>query len=185
MTLSEKILASLAIALAFSLVGYSSFKHIKKLGYDEAVSIYEKQKEEDKKITNAATKQLQDDAIKAHKDKEDALKVADAKYASLLDSLRNRKTRPTQTGPSTTPQVGGSCTGAQLYREDAEFLAGEAARADKLTIERDFYYERYERARLLLSGSEPIAGQQGTISNTEPISGDRVQSGSDLHTEGY
>lgn len=38
-------------------------------------------------------------------------------------------------------------TGMSLSREDGEFLAGEAARAEQYLQERDFYYERYEAAR--------------------------------------
>ena len=175
MTLTEKIVSVVAAIIAIILISYSSFHYIKNLGYQEAVATYEKQKLKDKEITDAAQKQLQDKADQALKDKQDAIKTADAKYASLLDSLRKRQNRPAQTRSSTTTEVTGTCTGAELYREDAEFLAGEAARADKVTIERDYYYERYEDARNLLAGTQSISGQQGTVSNTEPISGNRIQ----------
>lgn len=175
MTLTEKIISVLAVVFAVGFVSYSGFHYVKKLGYDEAVSIYEKQKAKDKAITDAAQAQLQLKADQAAKDKQDALKAADVKYAALADSLRKRPTRPSQAGSSATARSTGSCTGSELYREDAEFLAGEAARADKVTIERDYYYERYEDARNLLAGTKSVGGQQGTVSDTEFVSGDRVQ----------
>lgn len=175
MTLSEKIVSILAAIIAIGLVSYSSYHHIKQLGYNEAVAVYEKQKTKDKEITDAAQKKLQEQADKASKDKQDAIQAADAKYSALLDSLRKRQSRPSQARPSATTEVASSCTGAQLYREDAEFLAGEAARADKVTIERDYYYERYEDARNLLAGTKSVSGQQGTVSNTESVSGTRIQ----------
>lgn len=174
-TLSEQIIASVAVLFAIVLIGYSSFKEVKKLGYNEAVAIYEKQKAADKAITEAATKKLQEQSDKAAKDKQDAIKAAGIKYAALLDSLRKRPTRPTQTGSSTITSASSACTGAQLYRDDAEFLARQAALADQVVIERDFYYERYESARRLLSGEKPVSGLEGSIPNTESISGDRIQ----------
>jgi hypothetical protein len=56
--------------------------------------------------------------------------------ADLRDQLRTRPARPTQSSalPNTAspePAAEG-CTGAQLYRPDAEFLVREAARADQL-----------------------------------------------------
>ena len=53
-----------------------------------------------------------------------------ARANRLAASLRNR---PQRTDP--VPESGSSpvaCTGAGLYREDGEFLAGEAARANQL-----------------------------------------------------
>ena len=81
-----------------------------------------------------------------------AIKAKDEKIASISKRnvelnrlLANRPSRPTDNSQS--PSTGSSCTGTQLYREDGEFLAGEAARADKIVVERDFYYNEYEKAR--------------------------------------
>jgi hypothetical protein len=56
--------------------------------------------------------------------------------ADLRDQLRNRPARPTHTGDlsnHTRPEsIAQGCTGAELYRPDAEFLVGEATRADQL-----------------------------------------------------
>lgn len=56
--------------------------------------------------------------------------------ADLRDQLRTRPARPTQSSalpnPASSEPVAQGCTGAQLYRPDAEFLVREAARADRL-----------------------------------------------------
>lgn len=63
-----------------------------------------------------------------------------AEHARLNRMLN---TRPSREDNSPTPGSEPSCTGSQLYREDGEFLAGEAARAEKLIEDRDFYYQVY------------------------------------------
>lgn len=71
--------------------------------------------------------------------------------ASLADSVRKRpeRTAPASTVSSTTGAVcpACSCTGATLPREDAEFLAREAARADELRIALDSCVRQYETLR--------------------------------------
>jgi len=61
-------------------------------------------------------------------------------HAALADSLRQRADRPADS-PAGVPQVASAgvepatgCTGSQLYRQDGEFLAREAARADQLRL---------------------------------------------------
>jgi hypothetical protein len=56
---------------------------------------------------------------------------------SILGSVQARDTRPPAVGADSGrgPASGGSVrfgTGAELYREDSEFLIGEAARADQI-----------------------------------------------------
>jgi hypothetical protein len=74
--------------------------------------------------------------LQAKADKERASKNAQINSLNLeldesLKRLRNRTERPASDMPK-APGTGGNGTGAELYREDAEFLAREAARADKL-----------------------------------------------------
>lgn len=69
------------------------------------------------------------------------IETINSKLALLRSELRKRPSR------STASQAGPSCTGRELLREDAEFLAGEAARAERIMKERNYYYERYEEAR--------------------------------------
>lgn len=72
------------------------------------------------------------------------------KHRALVDSLRQRAARPAN---SNVPAVAGNaqstpvCTGAELHREDAEFLAGEAARADRLRTELEACYQQYDKVR--------------------------------------
>lgn len=69
------------------------------------------------------------------------------KLASSVKSLRNELlSRPSRSDPL-PPGAGQTCTGRELYREDGEFLIGEASAAERVRIERDYYYERYEEAR--------------------------------------
>lgn len=80
---------------------------------------------------------LQASADKLRKDKDAEIRNLNARATALTNSLRERPSRPTtDSGPvPSTASVGpapASCTGSGLSREDAEFLAGEAARADEL-----------------------------------------------------
>lgn len=77
--------------------------------------------------------------------KDEKIKDISSKHSALLSSLSDRTSRDQRN--SSTPGSASTCTGAELYREDGEFLAGEAARAERVLTERDFYYEQYERAR--------------------------------------
>jgi hypothetical protein len=71
------------------------------------------------------------------KDKEDAIKGINKRHAVIVSGLRQRTERPV-----TIPTIKEDCsasicsgagsTGEQLYRQDAEFLIGEAAKADVL-----------------------------------------------------
>jgi hypothetical protein len=72
-----------------------------------------------------------------------------ALVADLRGQLRNRPQRPPAAGGGAVP--GGSaspvaCTGAQLYREDAELLVGESDRADGLRIQLADCRARYDAA---------------------------------------
>lgn len=55
----------------------------------------------------------------------------------LADSLRKRPDRPSEPGlpaPAGDRDAAQGCTGAELYRGDAQFLVGLAARADTLRL---------------------------------------------------
>lgn len=55
----------------------------------------------------------------------------------LVDRLQDRSNRPGDAGVPATAEdrdAAGSCTGAELFREDAEFLRRESARADTLRL---------------------------------------------------
>lgn len=67
------------------------------------------------------------------------------RVAGLRGELRNRPERPTgSSGAAGNSAPAASCTGAQLYRGDADFLVGEAARAERVRIERDSCHDKYD-----------------------------------------
>lgn len=90
--------------------------------------------------TYANQKGAQKDAeIKAQRDRAD----------TLARELRHRESRPATVGGN-VPARSGSCassTGAGLYREDGEFLVGEAAAAAQIGKERDACYAVLSRLR--------------------------------------
>lgn len=75
-----------------------------------------------------------------------------AQYAAAVERLRDRPQRPaaasTPAPAPACPRVAAPvCTGQQLYREDAGFLVGEAARADRLRIDLAQCLGAYNSAR--------------------------------------
>lgn len=71
-------------------------------------------------------------------------------YGVVIDSLLNRAERTTNgANPATAGdgKVAPGCTGAELYRQDGEFLAREAARADTLRLELARCYRAWDKAR--------------------------------------
>lgn len=70
-------------------------------------------------------------------------------YANNL--LARMQQRPSRTEESNTNSSDtSSCTGRELFKEDGEFLVREAARADRILEERNYYYEQYEQVRKTL-----------------------------------
>ena len=99
--------------------------------------------------------QLGADQLRLEKDRE--TRELAARNTALVNSLRSRPERPTTAAGavSDTAESGGSraaCTGAGLSRQDAEFLAGEAARGDEARLALKQCYAQYEAVRLKLGG---------------------------------
>lgn len=96
-------------------------------------------------------KGLRDSLYEAIQEKDYEIKTITDRLDNTLVSLQqlrskyeaNSNTRLTCPKPPT-----------EFYREDGEFLAREAARAERVLKERDFYYERYEETRKALGGQE-------------------------------
>lgn len=125
-------------------------------GYARAVSQAQKAADKARADAEAKTRQLQTDADQARKEKSDALNDLGRTQRALADSLRQRPARPASgaglPAPAGARPAAGGCNGAQLYREDGEFLAREAARADTLRIELGACHAAYERAREIVNG---------------------------------
>lgn len=99
---------------------------------------------------NKITIDLLNSSMDSLQKKEDEIERINGLYDDLAERMRKRPPRssaPAAKTPST-------CTGAELYREDGLFLAGEAARAEKIIKERDYYYDEYERARAALDSAQ-------------------------------
>lgn len=91
------------------------------------------------------------DHLRQEKDRE--IRDLNARAVALSNSLRDRPTRPATeaSAVSSTASAGcpvASCTGAGLSREDAEFLAREATRADELRAALKQCHAQYESIRV-------------------------------------
>lgn len=109
----------------------------------------------EKKVLEAAQKaaktedELRLNAVQAKKDKDAEIARINGELAAANQRLLERPKRPQDYSPSAP--VGNSCTGRELYQEDGLFLRGEAARAEALIAERDYYFHQYEDARKKLN----------------------------------
>lgn len=152
-------LAILASALALALAGAATqtirlahletkfSQHLTLDASQRAAS--EAQYGRDQAAARSKEKALADSAATTRKEKDEAIATLDHRVSALLERLRTRPDRPAaQTSPaSAVASPGPSCTGAGLYRPDGEFLAGEAAAAQRIGFERDACYQRYNAAR--------------------------------------
>lgn len=138
------------MALIMALIGihtYDKRQAVKKA--EQAVhSSYRDEMNRKKIISVEAAIVLRDEQQKEREKKDAKIKDINVKLTNALRMLNDREKRPEYSGES--PEAGKSCTGRELYREDGEFLIGEAARAEKLIVERNYYYEQYEKARLMI-----------------------------------
>lgn len=103
--------------------------------------------EEKVKISNRALQIQHELVLEAKNDK---IQRLNAHTERLLTSLRERPVRP---DPTIYTEAGGSCTGRELYREDGEFLTREAARAERILEERNYYFAQYEALRKQLNAN--------------------------------
>jgi hypothetical protein len=87
---------------------------------------------------------LRDELVKQQKESDDAKNNLLRQRDAVIASLRNRPERPASMPASAPDSV--ACTGTSLYRTDAEFLTGEAARADNLRIDLQACQRAYDQA---------------------------------------
>lgn len=92
-------------------------------------------------VQNELQNQLDNERVKKNAE----IKAINSKHNAIVSELRNRTSRS-----AANTQNGKTCTGAELLKEDAEFLIWEAARADEVVAELNYCYANYERARKLL-----------------------------------
>lgn len=114
-------------------------------------TVYQKRILEQAAKAKLVESKLTEKAKTDEKLKQDQINSINAKLVVAVDQLRNeRKRRPASVTNSPVAPIIGTCTGRELYAEDGEFLTREAARADKVAVERDYYYTQYENARKAL-----------------------------------
>jgi hypothetical protein len=131
------------VMLGFSFwKGYTSGKDVVQQKWDAEKVVLEREAQEAKDQAREAERNMQSEVNRIQKEKHHAIKAADSKYRTLVDSLRNRP-EARDTVPSSTGDVVG-CTGAQLARPDAEFLAGYAADAERLQAAYNSCRQAYE-----------------------------------------
>ena len=136
------------IALAAFLVALWAFhEYDKARAVNEVVEQAEKASKDYKERTERVQKTLDASHRLALKEKDVKITSIERNLRSDIERLRNREVRPNVVTITETRET---CTGTGLYREDAEFLTREAARAEKVRIERDYYWQQYENARLEL-----------------------------------
>jgi hypothetical protein len=93
----------------------------------------------DQQIAREREKLMQQTADRLRQEKDRETRDLNSRVTALNNSLRDRPSRTANpvSPVSSTPSAGcapSSCTGAGLSKEDGEFLAGEAARADELRL---------------------------------------------------
>ena len=92
---------------------------------------------------NARSKetQLRAEAAQIRRKKDDQIQHANARLESMLEQLRQRPTASSVSDPTRDCKA---ASGSELSREDAEFLAREATRADQLRSALEACYKQYD-----------------------------------------
>lgn len=147
---SPKLIAAGIGLVAVLGLGYITYNHI----YDKgAASVQAQWDEVEAKraavITDLKAKAAQSELImKTESENQMRLlneknKTLVATVATITRELQNRPDRPSSTDVSsnTTPAVG--ATGKELYRADAEFLIGEATRAEQVRNQLEYCTSQY------------------------------------------
>jgi hypothetical protein len=97
-------------------------------------------------IKESKVLQAHSDKLQAKKDEQ--AKIISAKLATALSELRNRESREGASADnSSSSGTKRSCSGANLYREDAEFLVREASSADRVKVELQECQQKYNKVR--------------------------------------
>ena len=148
----------LGVVLAIGAAAGGGYYKGNSAGKAEVQQLWDKEKAEQyaeyakgQEAARQKEQELQAQADRLRRDKDAEIRNINARATALANSLRDRNSRAPETNPSanaaSTGQAGPRCTGAELSREDAEFLAGEAARADSLRTALNQCLAQYEAAR--------------------------------------
>lgn len=141
--LNPKLWAGLALAAALVAAGWILYG----AGQDDRQKDFDAYKLDQQELriladrANRKTEQTwQDAANQKVKAKDETILNINARLADALGRLSDRPARPAADIVPANPRTAASGTGAGLYREDGQFLAGEAAAAARIAAERDACY---------------------------------------------
>lgn len=144
----------IAIVLALVFGAYVWHKAEVKVAVNEAVTQIEAQASREsfklKERSLNAKIELEQEFDNIQKEKDAKIQTLNARVASLTRSLQHRPNRPEPSGVPNSTRIEESklgATGTQLYREDGEFLAREAARAEVIKEELLGCYRSYDEAK--------------------------------------
>lgn len=155
-----RAIAALLIAAILAAAGWAIHASGLAAGRSEIQARWDQQRIADAAATVHDTMQarareqaLQSTADRIRKEKTYEIRHLSAVRDAALRELRNRDERPAVGSHAATDQdtsgagSAASCTGAQLYRSNAEFLVWEAARADEVRAHLSECRAAYEAAR--------------------------------------
>lgn len=158
-----RTIIGLLIAAILAAAGWTLHENGRTAGLSEVRAKWEKQRAADAallaQLTSRAREReqaLQFTADKLRQEKTLEIRHLSAARDAALRELRNRDKRPAVgNGAAATSSPAGagaaaSCTGAQLFRQDAEFLVWEAARADEVRASLIECRAAYDAARAAL-----------------------------------
>lgn len=151
----QVVVVAAIVAIAFTFHHMDKKAAVEKAVTQTEISLnkeYQKRLDAASALAREKEGKIASDGIKIQKDKDDKIKRLNSDLQLALDVLRDRPQRPSAGEPSNSAGDSKTCTGRELYKEDAEFLTREAARAEELIVERDFYYEKYESVRKRING---------------------------------
>ncbi len=121
------LLAALTTLIGAIGVGY---KH----GHDVGAQEIQSQWDDERAQAAIKSQELQSTVDKLRETKNRELAKLNRDVRNLTDSLRSRPERPSSAATASAGDDRDGCTGATVYKQDGEFLIGEATRADQLRI---------------------------------------------------
>lgn len=130
--------------VASSLIGYGSDKVQAKWDTEKARDAAAVVLAKDKAREDTRLLQIQADTERRNKDEKLKILAANLDYA--ISQLHSRPPRPSQADMPKVADAGPLCTGAGLYRDDAEVLTRLAASAKSTTLQLESCEADYARA---------------------------------------
>lgn len=158
-----RIAALVVAAVMLAALGWKLYVQGRSTGRAEVQQAWDKQRAEQvaqhaKEQAEAREREraLQAQADTTREEKAREIDRLNRSHAAALVSLRQRPERPAApVGAVPTPagdrDAGAGCTGRELYRPDAEFLLGEALRADRIRLQLAACQAAYNAARAVNS----------------------------------